>query len=387
MRLRQFLKSIGTLITGAITVVTLHATPALRPSPPQVDASSYLLMDAKSGEIITELNADQPLPPASLTKMMTSYLVTHELATGKLQEDEMVNISVRAWKMKGSRMFIKEGTQVNIMDLVRGVIIQSGNDASVALAEHIAGSEDAFVGLMNQYAEHFGMTNTHFENATGWPAENHVSTARDLAKLAKHVVYDHPEYYKIYSEKTFTYNNIKQANRNQLLLRDPAVDGLKTGHTEAAGFCLVSSAEKEGMRLIAVVMGTDSSKARTQESLKLLNYGFRFYSSHSVYAANESLDTVRVWKGNAKKVNLGLAEPLQVTVPKGQQEALTGEFVVEPNVEAPITLGSVMGTLKVKLDDEVIAERPLIALEAVEESGFFARLWDSIVLFFMGLFE
>jgi D-alanyl-D-alanine carboxypeptidase (penicillin-binding protein 5/6) len=384
---KLFIPKLAATIVGTLLMVTnLNAAPVLKPSPPQVDASSYLLMDAKSGNIITELNADQALPPASLTKMMTSYLVTHELSTGKIQENDLVNVSVAAWKMKGSRMFIKEGTQVKLIDLLRGVIIQSGNDASIALAEHLAGSEQAFVSLMNQYAEHFGMSNTQFQNATGWPAEGHLSTARDLALLAQHVIYDHPEYYKIYSEKTFTYNNIKQANRNQLLMRDPAVDGLKTGHTEEAGYCLVSSAEKDDMRLIAVVMGTKSSKSRTQESLKLLNYGFRFYSSHSLYAANEPLETVRVWKGKLSKLALGLADSLQVTIPKGQQDALTGEFVVDTNIEAPIPVGTQLGTLKVKLNDEVIEEKPLVALTSVEEAGFFSRLWDSIILFFMTLF-
>lgn len=391
MRIMRFCLLSRLLLVSVITTAGLTATaqaiPVLKPTPPKIAASSYLLLDAKSGEIITEYQADKPLPPASLTKMMTSYLVTHELSLGELKEEDLVDISIKAWRMKGSRMFIKEGSQVSILDLVKGVIIQSGNDASVALAEHLAGSEAAFVELMNQYATHFGMTDTHYKNATGLPAEGHVTTARDLAKLAQHVIYDHPEYYTIYSEKTFTYNNIKQANRNQLLMRDQAVDGLKTGHTQEAGFCLVSSAEKDNMRLIAVVMGTDSAKARTQESLKLLNFGFRFYASHNLYSAQEALEKVKVWKGATQELNLGLAQDLQVTIPKGQEDTLKGEFLVDTRIEAPIQPGTQLGTLKVKLQDELIAEKPLIALDGVAEAGFFARLWDSLVLFFIGIFS
>lgn len=256
-----------------LTLAPLSAANGLIPRAPDVDARGYLLMDAKSGQVIVEHNAEQELPPASLTKMMTAYLVEKEIAAGNITEQEMVPISVKAWRMGGSRMFIQEGTRVSVQDLLKGVVIQSGNDASVALAEYVAGSEEAFADLMNNQARELGMDDTHFMNATGWPAENHYTTAHDLAILARAIIRDFPEHYDLYAQKEFTYNGITQHNRNLLLWRDDSVDGLKTGHTEEAGYCLVSSAKQDGMRLIAVVMGTDSEAARARESQKLLSYG------------------------------------------------------------------------------------------------------------------
>lgn len=369
------------------TAPLLARAETMIPRPPQVEARSYLLLDARSGQILVEHDANKELPPASLTKMMTAYLVEKEIQSGNIKEQDMVPISVKAWRMGGSRMFVKEGTRVPLIDLLKGVIVQSGNDASVALAEYVAGSEDAFADLMNNQARQLGMNNTHFVNATGWPAENHYTTAHDLAWLARAIIRDYPEHYDIYAEKEFTYNGITQPNRNLLLWRDESVDGLKTGHTEEAGYCLVSSAKQDGMRLIAVVMGTDSEAARARESQKLLSYGFRFYETYEGYGAEDVLDTPEVWLGEADQVRLGLDEALVLTIPKGSRDQLKAEMTIQPELRAPIQKGQQYGTLTVRLGDEQLVERPLVALEAVEQAGFFSRIWDHIVLFFKGLFS
>ena len=370
-----------------LTLAPLSAANGLIPRAPDVDARGYLLMDAKSGQVIVEHNAEQELPPASLTKMMTAYLVEKEIAAGNIAEQEMVPISVKAWRMGGSRMFIQEGTRVSVQDLLKGVVIQSGNDASVALAEYVAGSEEAFADLMNNQARELGMDDTHFMNATGWPAENHYTTAHDLAILARAIIRDFPEHYDLYAQKEFTYNGITQHNRNLLLWRDDSVDGLKTGHTEEAGYCLVSSAKQDGMRLIAVVMGTDSEAARARESQKLLSYGFRFYETYEGYGAGDVLDTPAVWMGAANQVRLGLEEDLILTVSKDSQDQLKASMSIRPELRAPIREGEQYGTLTVTLADETVAQRPLVALENVEEAGFFAKIWDHVVLFFKGLFS
>ncbi len=367
-------------------VPTLPAQPVIIPAPPEIAASSYILIDADSGRVIMEKNADQPLPPASLTKMMTSYVVEYEAGRGKIKYSDPVRISVNAWRTGGSKMFVREGTMVSVENLLKGIIIQSGNDASVAIAEHIAGSESAFADIMNQHAKLLGMTNTHFVNATGLPAENHYTSARDLAILAKALIQHFPEQYKLYSEKYFTWNDIRQPNRNLLLWRDSTVDGLKTGHTDEAGYCLVASALRDGMRLISVVLGTSSEEARARETQKLLSYGFRYFETHPLYTAGTSLQDARVWKGTVDTVALGLAEPVAVTIPRGQKDKLQATLEIDSLLQAPLTQGQVLGQLKVTLDDEVVAERPLIALQSVEEGGFFKRLWDSIILFFKGLF-
>lgn len=279
------------LLATVLTLLTLtvQAQEVIIPSPPQLAATAYLLMDADTGKVLVEHNADERLPPASLTKMMTAYIVSEEVERNRASENEMVNISVKAWQKGGSKMFVREGTEVKLMDLLRGVIIQSGNDASIALAEHIAGSEEGFAEVMNQTAAQLGMVNTQFQNSTGWPAEGHYTTARDLAVLAKAVIEDHPDHYSLYSEKYFSYNGINQANRNRLLFRDESVDGLKTGHTEEAGYCLVASAVRRDMRLISVVMGTSSENARAAETEKLLSYGFRYYQTQSIYSSSPAL--------------------------------------------------------------------------------------------------
>lgn len=357
------------------------------PAPPQLAASAYLLMDGDTGEILVEHQADEKLPPASLTKMMTSYLVSSEIHNGTLDENDPVHISVKAWKMGGSKMFVREGTEVPVKDLLRGVIIQSGNDASVALAEKVAGSEKAFVDVMNQQASLLGMRDTSFRNATGWPAEGHLTTARDLAKLARALIYDFPEHYKLYSEKYFKYNDINQPNRNRLLFRDGSVDGLKTGHTEEAGFCLVSSAKRDDMRLIAVVMGAKNDEARAAESQSLLDYGFRWFSTETVYSAGETLGETTVWMGKSKSVSLTVANDLQLTIPRGAEDQLEANLLIDDVVKAPFPKGQELGTLTVALEGEILAELPLVAAEGVEQAGLFARLWDMIKLFVLGLFS
>ena len=357
------------------------------PSPPQLASSAYVLMDADTGHIVVEHNADQKLPPASLTKMMSSYIVSEEISAGRVKETDMVNISVNAWKMGGSKMFVREGNTVSVHDLLLGVIVQSGNDASVALAEHVAGGEGAFADVMNQTAVLLGMNHTHYVNATGWPAEGHLTTARDLAVLARAVINDHPEYYELYAEKYFSYNGINQPNRNRLLFRDESVDGLKTGHTEAAGYCLVASAKRDQMRLISVVMGTVSEDARAAETQKLLAYGFRYFENQVIYRPADTIESRKVWYGTTDTVNLVVAEDLNLTLPRGSRGRLDASLQLDDTLKAPIAQGQALGKLKVSLDGEVLAEVPVVARDAVEEAGFFTRLVDAIKLFVSGLFE
>lgn len=356
------------------------------PQPPTLDASGYILVDADSGNVLVEHNADEKLPPASMTKMMTSYIAVHELVEGNVQENTQVPISVNAWKKGGSKMWVREGTEVSLIDLLRGIIVQSGNDASIAVAEYFAGSESAFSGWMNQYAQEFGMTNTHFENATGWPAEGHLTTARDLATLAKHIIKDHPDHYGLYAEKYFEYNDIRQPNRNKLLWRDPSVDGLKTGHTEEAGYCLAASAKRENTRLIAVVMGTRSDEARARETQKLLGYGFRYFETHKLYSAGDVLATEKVWLGKNDEVDLVLSEDLYMTLPRGSKDELTADVVTPDYPEAPIAEGEKVGTLTLKIGDEIVGEHALVASTNIEESGFVGLLFGKIKLFFVRLF-
>nr|WP_304526709.1 D-alanyl-D-alanine carboxypeptidase family protein [Halomonas sp. I5-271120] len=357
------------------------------PSPPSLAASSWILMDADTGEVLVSHNADERLPPASLTKLMTAYLVEHELSRGNIARDDQVLVSEKAWRTGGSRMFIQEGSQVSVDQLLKGVIIQSGNDASVALAEHIAGGESAFADLMNQQADRMGMVNTHFANATGLPHEDHYSSAHDLSLLARHIINDYPEQYKVYAEKEYTYNDIRQPNRNRLLWRDSSVDGLKTGHTEAAGYCLVASAKRDDMRLISVVMGTNSDEARAQESQKLLSYGFRFYETMELYPQGAVLATPRIWGGEKNNLRLGVDREVRMTVPRGRGEELAARLNLPASIDAPVEAGERLGTLEIKLGDEVIGERPLVALESIDQGGIFKRLLDSVRRFISGLFD
>nr|WP_285903086.1 D-alanyl-D-alanine carboxypeptidase family protein [Alkalimarinus sediminis] len=363
------------------------AQPALIPAPPQIAAKSYILMDANSGEIIVEENSQEQLPPASLTKMMTAFIVEYEIAQGNIKPDDEVLVSVEAWRTGGSKMFIKEGTRVPLEDILKGIVIQSGNDASIAVAEHIAGSEGAFADIMNQHAQILGMQGSHFVNATGLPSDEHYSTAFDLARLARAIIQDFPDQYGLYAEKYFTYNNIRQPNRNRLLWRDKSVDGLKTGHTNAAGYCLVASAKRDDMRLISVVMGTTSEEARARETQKLLNYGFRYYETHELYKTGQVLLDSKVWAGQSDVLNLGVAKDVVVTIPRGQKGNLEAVLDVDSVIKAPVNTGEEFGRVKVTLNGELVVDEPLIALQPVEEGGFFKRIWDLIKLFFIGLFS
>ncbi|OCX92583.1 MAG: serine-type D-Ala-D-Ala carboxypeptidase [Pseudomonas sp. CO183] len=372
-----------TLLTVAPTVWAAQ----ILPSAPQLAAKSYLLMDAASGEVLVEHNGDERLPPASLTKLMTAYIATLEIQKGQISDNDMVTVSEKAWRTGGSRMFIQVNTQVSVDDLLHGIIIQSGNDASVAMAEHIAGSEEAFADLMNSAAQRLGMTNTHFMNATGLPDPDHYSSAGDMAKLARAIIYEDPAHYAIYAQKEFFWNNIKQPNRNLLLWRDKTVDGLKTGHTEEAGYCLVASAVRDNMRLISVVFGTDSEQARAAETQKLLTYGFRFFETRTFYQKGTELAQAQVWKGQQDKLKAGLAQDLTMTLPRGQVEKLQAVMSFNGTLTAPIQQGDVIGKVEVKLDDKVVRSTDLVALETIEEGGLFRRFWDSIRLFFYSLFN
>ncbi|MEE4361865.1 MAG: D-alanyl-D-alanine carboxypeptidase family protein [Pseudomonadales bacterium] len=388
--LRAVLTSLAFLL--AFVASAALAAPTLIPAPPQLAASSWILVDARSGAVLAEKDADLQLPPASLTKMMTDYIVAAEVDSGRLGLDDMVPISEKAWRMGGSKMFVRVGEEVRLEDLLRGIVIQSGNDASVAVAEFVAGSEDAFAEMMNQQARMLGMNDSHFENATGMPAPEHRSTARDLSVLARRIIADHPQHYAYYAEKEFTYGTdfqtgepITQRNRNDLLWLDQTVDGIKTGHTEEAGYCLVASAVRDGMRLISVVMGTGSESARAQESQTLLRYGFRFFETQQVYAGGEELERLRVWKGLVDDVAVGLEEDLVLTLPRGRYDDLEARVELEPWPEAPLPVGSPLGRLTLSLDGEVLHDAPLVTLLPVEEAGFFGRLWDAVRLFFTRL--
>ena len=382
MLIRCFAIALASLWFSAVAAVRDPITPA----PPKLAASAYLLVDARTGRVLVDHNSSQRLPPASLTKIMTSYVSAFELQKGTISLSDEVPVSVKAWRMKGSLMFIQEGTRVKLEDILRGIIIQSGNDASVALAEHIAGSEDVFADLMNQHALRLGMLDTNFVNATGWPHEDHYTSAKDLAKLTRVLIERFPEHYKIYSEKTFTYNEISQRNRNKLLFRDKTVDGVKTGHTTAAGYCMVTSAMRNGMRLIAVVMGAPSEDRRTRDSQKLLAYGFRYYETVNLYARNESLRKVRVWGGAHSSINLGLAEDVVVTIARGARDNLMANMEIDSEIHAPLNMSQELGSLTVTVGSTETVKRPLVALNALEEAGFFGRLWDTISLFFLKIF-
>lgn len=355
------------------------------PPPPQVAASGYLLMDADTGKVLVEHNAREPLPPASLTKIMTSYIAAMELEAGRIKLTDQVPISVKAWRAPGSRMFVREGTTVPLEDLLKGIDIQSGNDASIAVAEHIAGSEEAFASMMNQQAAVLGMQTSHFVNATGLPAEGHQSSAWDLALLTADLINRFPEHYAYYSQRSFTYNDIEQPNRNRLLWRDRTVDGVKTGHTDSAGYCLVASALRGNMRLISVVMGTDSDEARMRESQKLLSYGFRYFETQQLYEAGVPLKTARIYYGATEELPMGVAEAVAITIPRGSYEDLTPELVVPSTLEAPVAAGDEVGELVLGLYGEEIYRTPLIALEDVSESGLLSRFSDWVSLFFADL--
>jgi D-alanyl-D-alanine carboxypeptidase (penicillin-binding protein 5/6) len=350
------------------------------PSAPTIDAAAYILQDYHTGKVLAENNADAKLAPASLTKIMTVYVVFTELSNGHLHLEDMVTISEKAWKTSGSRMFIELGNQVKVEDLLKGVIIQSGNDASVALAEHVGGNEETFAEMMNQHAIRLGMANSHFKNSDGLPVEEHYTTARDLAILTTALIKEFPDYYRWFSQKEFTFNKITQQNRNKLLSRDESVDGVKTGFTDDAGYCLVASALREDMRLISVVMGAKSANARANENQTLLNYGFRFYESHRLYQGKTALNEARVWKGASKTISLGLAEDIYVTIPRRQYKDLKAVINVDKKITAPVADGAKLGSVKVTLKDEVVINKDLVALKAVDQGNIFQRLSDSVMM-------
>ncbi|MCW8906936.1 MAG: D-alanyl-D-alanine carboxypeptidase [Sedimenticola sp.] len=350
------------------------------PAPPSIAASGHLLIDFDSGQVLSESNAEQPLEPASLTKIMTAYVVMRELKAGNVKLQDQVHVSKKAWRTPGSRMFIEVDTRVTLEDLLKGMIIQSGNDASVALAEHIAGSEETFANLMNEHARRLGMSNTHFANSTGLPAEGHLTTARDIARVTRATIHEFPELYRWYAVREFTYNDIKQHNRNKLLWRDDAVDGVKTGHTEAAGFCLVASAQKEGMRLISVVMGTSSEDARARESQALLNYGFRFFETHRLYGAGDKLADSRVWKGEREQLALGLSQDLHITIPRRQYKNLKANMTIKPRIMAPVSQGELLGKVTIELEGDTVAESDLVALQSIAEGGILQNIKDTVLL-------
>ncbi len=352
----------------------------LIPPAPRVASSSYLLQDFDSGKILAEKNIDQKLPPASLTKLMTVYVIFNELKNGHLHLDETVMVSKKAWQTPGSRMFIEVNKQIKISDLLQGVIIQSGNDACVALAEHVAGNEATFAQMMNQHAARLGMNNTNFVNSMGLPHQDHYTTVRDLAILTRALIKEFPEYYRWFSVKEFTFNKITQPNRNKLLWRDESVDGVKTGHTEEAGYCLIASAKRNDMRLISVVMGTTSENARANESQSLLNYGFRFFETHKLYSANESLKEAKAWKGQNDNLTLGVSQDLFVTIPRRHYKDLKASISVDKKIIAPIKAGEVHGTVKVTLADTLITSKELIALKEVKKGGLFKQLYDEALM-------
>ncbi|WP_174714490.1 D-alanyl-D-alanine carboxypeptidase family protein [Legionella sainthelensi] len=381
----------GTLPTKPTTNLdrpspTVTNKPLVTPAAPILNAKAYILIDVNSGKIIAEKNSEERLPPASLTKMMTLYVVSNALHHEQIHLNDNVRVSREAWKIGGSRMFIKEGQQVPVEDLLKGIIVDSGNDACVAMAEHIGGTENSFTDLMNQQAQNLGMKNSHFTDSTGLPDPNLYTTAKDLAILGRALIIDFPQYYEWYKQKWFTYNGIRQPNRNRLLWRDNQVDGIKTGHTNDAGFCLVSSAKRDNMRLLAVVLGEPTESSRADDSEKLLNYGFRFFETHQLYKSGQSITELPLYKGQTDKVAVGLNEDQYITIPTGQYQRLNVTTKIPSYLEAPIKKGDKIGDLVVQFDNNVVSTQTLYALQDVESGGFFTRTKDSIRLLFKGWF-
>lgn len=361
---------------------TTAAQPAINiPPAPDIDAAGYILMDANSGKVLASKNADMRRAPASLTKIMTMYLTAEALANGRIKLDDKVLVSKKAWSTGGSRMFLQLGQEVPVSEIIQGITIDSGNDATVAMAEHIGGSEDTFSSMMNETAQRLGMTNTHYTDSNGLPHPEHYSTPMDLAILARHLITDYPQYYEgtdWFSKKEFTYNGIRQFNRNRLLWRYPGADGLKTGHTDEAGYCLVASAKKDGMRLISVVMGAPSDSARADDTQSLLTYGFRFFKTYKVYAANQAIATPRVWKGVNKTTPAGVLKDLYITVPDGEYKSLQATTTMNKVVEAPVKKGAQLGELVIRYRDTIVTQAPIVALVDNPEGGIMTRLTDAI---------
>ena len=379
------------VLTAMLLAANVMASrPLLIPSPPQIAATSYIMMDAYSGEILVERNADERVDPASLTKLMTSYVADYELQQGNITLSDMVPISVNAWAQNfpgSSVMFLEAGRQVSVEDLLRGISVASGNDASVAIAEHIAGSEGAFVDIMNQHAQLMGLENTRFANSHGLSHPDHYTTARDMARLARARIMEFPDRYSIHSEREFTFNGIRQSNRNRLLWRDSSVDGLKTGYTQSAGYCLVASALRDDMRLITVVMGTRSEEARFQETQKLLSYGFRYYKTLKLYEQAQVVTQTRVWGGESEQVSLVVTEDVYVTVPRSQQDDIKADLSLDKYIQAPVKKGQELGEISLRIGNDVLRNQPVVAHHSVERGGIFTVLWSRIKLFFVKLFS
>lgn len=361
--------------------------PISTPTPPKLNAKAYLLVDVNSGKILAEQDSEKKLPPASLTKMMTLYVVSKALHNEQIHLTDTIHISKKAWKTGGSRMFVKEGQEVTIENLLKGIIVDSGNDACVAMAEHLGGSEQGFVELMNQEAKQLGMKSSHFTDSTGLPREDLYTSARDLAILARALVKDFPEYYHWYKQKWFTFNEIRQPNRNRLLWRDGHVDGIKTGYTDNAGYCLASSAKKNDMRLIAIVLGSPTDASRADDSERLLKYGFRFFETHKLYEAGKSLTELPLYKGLSSTLPVGVAQDQYVTIPTGQYQHLTIKTETPKFLKAPIEEGQKIGELVISFNGEVLSKRPIHALKSVDQAGFFSRTGDSVALAFKQWFS
>jgi D-alanyl-D-alanine carboxypeptidase (penicillin-binding protein 5/6) len=357
------------------------------PKAPKLNLSSYVLLEANTNTVIAEFNSDNQIAPASMTKVMSGYVIADQIANGAISLDDQVLISEKAWRTGGSKMFIQEGKRVSVKDLLSGIIIQSGNDATIAMAEYVAGSEEGFVDFMNAYATDMGLSNSLFQNATGFSDPNHFTSAKDLSKLTRALIHNFPAHYAIYKEKEFTFGGIRQLNRNKLLWRDDSVDGVKTGHTDSAGFCLISSAKRNDMRLIAVVAGSASENERLTASQRLLEYGFRFYATQKLTAQNTKVTSAKVWGGKTNEVALGSQEDIYLTLPRSDFKNIKANYIFDNNIQAPIEAGQIIGSIELTSNDRVVLTSPLVAIEAVEAKGFFGRLWSRLLYWMTSLFS
>jgi D-alanyl-D-alanine carboxypeptidase (penicillin-binding protein 5/6) len=357
------------------------------PKAPKLNLDSYILLEANTNTVIAEFNSENQISPASMTKVMSGYVIADQIASGAISLDDKVLVSEKAWKTGGSKMFIEAGKRVSVRDLLSGIVIQSGNDATVAMAEYVAGSEEGFVDFMNAYASELGLSNTLFQNAVGWTDPNHFSSVNDLAQLTKALIANFPDHYATYKEKEFTFSGIRQLNRNKLLWRDDSVDGVKTGHTESAGYCLISSAKRNDMRLIAVVAGSPSENERLISSQRLLEYGFRFFATQKLISKDSEITTAKVWGGKMDEVALGTKEDILLTLPRSDFKNIKANYNFKNNIQAPISNGDVIGDIEFISDDRVVLSAPLVAIESVEAKGFFGRIWARIVFWVLSLFS
>jgi len=360
---------------------------SLVPKAPKLNLSSYILIEASTNTVIAEFNSDNQIAPASMTKVMSGYVIADQIANGSISLDDKVLISEKAWKTGGSKMFIEAGKRVSVKDLLSGIIIQSGNDATIAMAEYVAGSEEGFVDFMNAYASELGLTNSLFQNSTGFSDPNHFTSAKDLAKLTQALINNFPDHYATYKEKEFTFSGIRQLNRNKLLWRDDSVDGVKTGHTDSAGFCLISSAQRNDMRLIAVVAGSESENERLTASQRLLEYGFRFYATQKLVSQEIKVTTAKVWGGKTNEVALGSAKDIYLTLPRSEFKNIKANYQFNNNLQAPIEIGQMIGSIEFTSNDRVVLSAPLVAIETVEAKGFFGMLWSRLVYWITNLFS